>query len=195
MGLSRTHLQLLHQESATYVLVHASWRKRRGKSPTVPYAGIQNPVLAYELALAIFENMQDIEECYEEGRRLIEQGVTYRTATGPELCRMIRFVVESSQSPADVRCMITTMLDAPEDAILEVITTTTEQCIAEFKNNCYPSDERESPYLKRIIESVKLGLNPSVVHEIFRSGGGLATEDGTFIVLSLRDAMGNIYTF
>lgn len=196
MPISRSFLQTLDKRSAQYVYCHAAWRRSRGKKEaTEPYGGILNPELALDLAMTVMVKLSRVEDMNEQGLALLESGKNYSSASEEELCLMVHYLVEEADDPLAAKKLLCGMLEVPTDAILEVVSSTADEYLVEFRESLVIPRETDKALERKIVSAMSNGVTATTLREIFRSRGGLCTKDGAFISVLIGKKGGAIYNF
>lgn len=194
MPITRSYLNELDRSSAYYVLCHAAWRRSRGKKiSSATYGGIRNPVIALDLAVSVVSKIARVEEMNEEGKALLESGMTYANADTNEIALMVHYLTESSEDVEAVYKSLLGMLEVPTKCLV-VWCSPPEDYLADFNQEVVKTKE-QSRLARKIAAAINSGASAAMIAEIFRSRGGLVIGNGSFVSVDIVDRHGATLTF
>lgn len=196
MKVTRSMLRSLSPVSAQYVVLHAKWRKSRGKKlPSASYGNIRNPELALDLARSVIQRLGKVDEYDNHGRELLEWGLNYYTASPDDLCLMLHYLIRDAVDGEMAGKCVIGMLDIPASAEFSLATLSPKDFLERFSEELSFEDNGISPCERKLLKAIKQGINETILHEFYLTHGGLMLKDGTFVSIRLRDKHGDSYEF
>lgn len=183
MRTSKRDYRAYNPTSAYHVFYHALWRVKRGKRPSMPYAGIRDPSAALTVANMIVErNIRLDREC-AQGMLLCYEGKTFGDVEFDDQIAMLRWVTEDCADTSEVRKRIIGILEIPPQVVVRIYHVSRSEFKDEFCRNCW--DDLKDPRQREFAVRLANGITTENFSEMYRAWGGMVLKNGDPVAIDL----------